>query len=175
MRYHVLAYLAGRQFEELSVDVGFGSPPPLDADILRGPDLLSFADIPPPEVPALPLESHVAEKIHAYTQVYAGGRASTRVKDLVDLVLIPSWFPFEASRLRRALDATFADGAIQPLPSKLPPPPSTWRPSYRRMASDAGLNPELAAGYEQARMFLDPVLGGIVPDAARWNPAGWMW
>ncbi len=175
MRYHVTAELDGRPFEFVTVDVGFGTPPPLEPDVLRGPDLLSFAGIPPAEVPTLPLEQHVAEKVHAYTRVYAGGRLSTRVKDLVDLAAIPSLFPFEAGRLRRALSATFAARAVQSLPSALPPPPEEWRPGYRRMAAEAGPDPELSAGYEQARAFLDPVLGGTVPDGARWDPARRTW
>jgi predicted nucleotidyltransferase component of viral defense system len=80
VRCHVSAYLAGRRFEELTVDVGFGDPQPVAPERLRGPDLLSFVEIAPIEVPALPLAPHVAEKVHAYTRSYAGGRASTRVR-----------------------------------------------------------------------------------------------
>lgn len=68
VRYHITAELAGRPFEEVVVDVGFGDPAVPDPDVLRGPDLLAFADIPPAAVPALPLEQHVAEKLHAYSR-----------------------------------------------------------------------------------------------------------
>jgi hypothetical protein len=88
VRYHVIAELAGRPFEDATVDVGFGDPPVTDPELVRGPDLLSFADIPPAEVLALPLEQHVAEKVHAYTRSYGDGRPSTRVKDLIDLVMM---------------------------------------------------------------------------------------
>jgi len=175
VRYHVTAELDGRPFEFVTVDVGFGGPPPLAPDVLRGLDLLGFAGVPPTEVPTLALEQHVAEKVHAYTRVYAGGRASTRVKDLVDLVLISAQFALAAGRLRRALDATFAMRAVQPLPSALPPPPGEWRPGYRRMAAEAGLDPELAAGYEQARAFLDPILDGSVPGDAKWDHVRRTW
>lgn len=175
VRYHITAEVDGRPFEQVTVDVGFDNPPPLEPDVLRGPDLLSFADIPPAEVPALPLEQHVAEKVHAYTRAYAGGRASTRVKDLVDLAAIPSLFPFEAARLRRALQHTFGTRTTHALPHALPPPPSQWSTPYSRMAAELGLDPELSAGYEQARAFLDPVLGGTVPDGAGWDPVGRTW
>ena len=95
MRYHVTAGLAGRLFEDVTVDVGFADSV-TDLEMVRGPDLLSFADIPPAEVPALPLERHVAEKVHAYTRSYAGGRPSTRVKDLIDLVMMPSLFRLQS-------------------------------------------------------------------------------
>jgi hypothetical protein len=175
VRYHVSSYLASRRFEELTLDVGFGDPLTGAPDRLRGPALLAFAEIEATEVPALPLGPHVAEKVHAYTRSYAGGRPSTRVKDLIDRVLISSLFPFEAGRLRRALDATFGARGTHPVPSALPPPPVEWRPGYRRLAAEVGLDADIFAGYEQARAFHDPVLAGTVPDDATWDPARRMW
>lgn len=96
VRYHATASLAGRIFEDITVDVGFGDAVVSDPELVRGPDLLGFAEIPAVQVPALPLEQHVAEKVHAYTRSYAGGNPSTRVKDLFDLVVISSQFVFEA-------------------------------------------------------------------------------
>ncbi len=126
VRYHVSSYLAGRRFEELTIDVGFGNLLTAQPERLRGPDLLGFAEVEP----------HVAEKVHAYTRVYAGGRANTRVKDLIDLVLIPLLSPFQAGRLRNSLAETFSARGTHPAPSALPPPPSEWRPGYRQMAAD---------------------------------------
>jgi predicted nucleotidyltransferase component of viral defense system len=89
VRYRVECQLAGRPFEVVTVDVAFGDSGAEAPDRLRGPDLLVFAGIDQVEVPAIPLAQHVAEKVHAYSRVYgADGRPSTRVKDLVDLVLI---------------------------------------------------------------------------------------
>lgn len=175
VRYHVTAQLAGRRFEDVKVDVGFGDPPVADPELVRGPDLLGFADIPPIVVPALPLEQHVAEKLHAYTRAYAGGFASTRVKDLTDLVTMSSFFAFEAGRLRRALEATFAVRGTHPLPETLPPPPPRWRTAYLRMATEVGLDARMEVGYEQARAFLGPVLAGTVLDAALWDPTRHAW
>lgn len=61
-RYRVIAELAGRQFETFTLDVGIGDIIPESVEILRGPPYFSFAGIDPIEVPALPLEHHVAEK-----------------------------------------------------------------------------------------------------------------
>jgi len=175
VRYHVSASLAGRSFEEVTLDVGFGDLPVGGAERLRGPDLLRFADIEPSEVPAMRIEPHVAEKLHAYSRQYAGGRPSTRVKDLIDLVLIATFLSFEAGRLRTALRTTFGVRGTHPLPVQVPAPPLQWVTAYAKMAAEVGLAPELSAGYEQARMFLDPILGGAVPDDARWDPSRQTW
>lgn len=68
IRYHIRAQLAGRVFEETIVDIGLGDPLGWSPELLACPDLLSFAGIAPNWVPVLPLEQHVAEKLHAYTR-----------------------------------------------------------------------------------------------------------
>jgi len=175
VRYHVSAELAGRPFEEVTVDVGLGDPPVADPELLRGPDLLRFAEIEPVEVPALPLERHMAEKVHAYTRSYAGGHPSTRVKDLIDLVLVSSIFQFEAGRLRSALRATFEARRAHTLPSALPSPPPGWALAYRRVAAEVGLDPDVSTGSQQASAFLDPILAGSASDDARWDPRRRSW
>ena len=64
------------------VDIGFSDPLGWKPETIRAPDLLAFADIEPIEVPVLPLEQHIAEKVHAYTRTYGQGHKSSRAKDL---------------------------------------------------------------------------------------------
>ena len=170
VRYHVAAELAGRLFEDVTVDVGFGDPLSQDPELVCGPDLLSFAGIVPAEVPVLPLEEHIAGKLHAYSRRCAGGTPSTRVKDLVDLVMISASFGFQAGCLRHALENTFTSRDTHLLPTTLPSPPPGWATPYRRMADELGLDSDMSVGYEQARTFLDPVLAGTVSDSILWNP-----
>ena len=175
VRYHVVAELAGRTFDEFVLDVGFDPPAGVAPDRLRGPDLLAFAGIGPVVVPALPLEFAVAEKVHAYTRAY-GDRmlASTRVKDFVDLVLIAGEAALDARRLRAALDVTFNHRATHPLPARLPRPAADWRVPYGRMCRDIGLDPDLGAGHDLAVRLVDPVLAGEVV-AGSWDPAARSW
>ena len=175
VRYHVTAVIAGRKFDDVRVDVGFTDPINEGPDMLRGPDLLGFADIIPSEVPALPLEQHIAEKAHAYTRIYSEEKQSSRVKDLIDLVMISSAFGFKAGRLRQALRITFNTRATHELPVALPAPPLPWTVPYRKMADEVGLDQHVDVGYEQARAFLDPILSGAVADVAIWNPMLHTW
>jgi hypothetical protein len=175
IRYHVSAELAGRIFDEFVLDVGFDPPADLEPDRLQGPDLLAFAGIDAVVVSALPLEEAVAEKIHAYTRSYGDRKlASTRVKDLVDIVLIASEASLDAQRLREALAATFNRRATHPLPRHLPDPAADWRVPYGRMCRDIGLDPDLRAGHALATRLVDPVLAGTI-DRGTWNPAEASW
>jgi hypothetical protein len=156
------------------VDVGFGDPP-VWPERLSGPDLLRFAGFDPVEVPVLPLEQHVAEKVHAYTRTYGAGKPSSRVKDLVDLVLVASQASVQAGRLRRALETTFRHRSAQGLPTRIPEPPPDWGPSYRRLATEVSIDPSVSAGHALARTFLDPILSTSVPDDEHWDPTQRTW
>lgn len=175
VRYHVRSELAGRVFDEFLLDVGFDAPSGIELDWLRGPDLLAFAEIAPVEVPALPIEFHVAEKVHAYSRGYgAGAMASTRVKDLVDLAIIATEAALDARRLRTALETTFARRTSQDLPPRLPRPPADWRVPYGRMARTVGLEADVDAGFDSAARMLGPILGRTVRSGA-WDPVGQVW
>jgi hypothetical protein len=175
VRYRVRAELAGRLFEEFVIDVGFDIPPETGVEVLRGPDLLGFAEIPPVEAPALALELQVAEKLHAYTRGYGqAGVKSTRVKDLVDLVLIAASRSLDAAALRSAIDHTFAGRGLHGVPEALPDPPADWRVPFRRMANEVGVEEELDAGHRVASLLVDPILDGSTARGV-WDPVRKRW
>lgn len=174
VRFLVRAELAGRTFDEMRVDVAFGDPLIGKPESVKGPGLLEFAGIETPVIPVLPIEQHVAEKVHAFTRIYSKRKVSSRPKDLIDLVLIGSFARLDANRLREALEGIFAARGTHPLPTALPAPPAHWGTPYRRMAEDVGLNGDLRAGYSLAARLVDPVLEGRVRDAL-WDPAAYSW
>jgi hypothetical protein len=171
-RFPVHSMLDGRTFEDFHVDVGTGDPVVDEVDVLRTPALLAFAGLEPTAFPAYPLTQHIAEKLHAYTQPHEAGEG-TRVRDLVDLLLIAGHAPIESGRLREAIEATFRVRATHALPALLPAPPAAWRAPFRQLAREVGLfQQDLTAGYAAAAQFLDPVLraqAGGFWDAVRWS------
>lgn len=70
-RFRVTASLAGRLFESFLLDVGFRGDEPLAADTLTTEALLAFAEIPPVEVRAVPIELQVATILPAPPQGWA--------------------------------------------------------------------------------------------------------
>lgn len=175
VRYTVRADLAGRRFEQFPVDVALGESSPIQAEPLFAANSLEFADVATLQLPVVPLEQHVAEKLHAYTGTFGpDGRESTRVKDLVDLVLIGELAEIDAKRLRHALATTFEQRARQPLPSAVPPPPSSWARPYAVLALEVGVAVDIEAGHAAAARLLVPVLrseagGHWDPEARHWR------
>lgn len=120
------------------------------------------------------LDLRLAEKLHAYTRRYAGNRPSSRVKDLVDIVLIAGIARFKARGLDDAIGRLFQARGTHERPLAVPSPPRAWSGPYAALAKDVGLPQGLDAAYAEATAFLDPVLvgkaeGGWDPDTTRWR------
>jgi hypothetical protein len=173
VRFQVRGLLDGRRFETFHIDVGWGDPVLEPVETLTTPGLLDFAGIQPTAIPCYPLTQQIAEKVHAYTRPRVTGEGS-RVKDLVDILLIAEIGQIDGGLLQKALQATFDTRKTHALPMDFPDPPSTWSASFRRLAEETGLDYRMLSGAgEAARRFLDPVLRGAV--AGRWDPDTWSW
>ena len=173
VRFRAQCNLAGKIYgRPFGVDVAFGDPILGEPETIVAEDLLAFAGVAPPALPVYPVETHVAEKLHAYTMPRT--RPNSRVKDLPDIALLATAAPVRATRLREALEQTFAFRQTHELPSHLPSAPDTWRAPYASMAREDRLRWEtLAQVTEAASAFLDPVLTGEL--AAIWDPQTWRW
>jgi hypothetical protein len=98
----------------LQVDIGFG-----DA-VTPAPEAISFpvilVDLPAPQLHAYPKYTVAAEKFHAICLL---GIANTRMKDYFDLWILITEGTLEPTKLRRAVEATFARRQLA-MPSTLP-------------------------------------------------------
>ncbi|SRR5260221_8696356 len=138
-RYPVETRLDNRTFVTFHLDVGVGDAVVASPEWLTGPDMLGFAGIPPARAAALAREQQFAEKIHAYT-LSRGDRTNTRVKDLVDLVLLLRLGQHDTETVKAAIRATFARRITHPIPATLEPPPGDWRAAFEQLATEVDLN-----------------------------------
>lgn len=154
-RFPVEVRLAGRKFTSFHLDVGLGDVLIGQPDRIRGEEFLSFAGIDPANIAVIPIPQQFAEKIHAYT-LPRQGQPNTRVKDLVDLVLLIERESPDSRRLAEAINQTFARRNIHPVPEHLPAPPASWAEPYERLAREAGLSAVgLVAAMENLSRFWD--------------------
>ena len=163
--------LAGKVYgRPFGVDVAFGDPILGEPEVMVAEDALAFAGIAPPTLRVYPVETHLAQKLHAYTMPRA--RPNSRVKDLPDLIATAG--SIDAGRLRAAIDQTFGFRGTHAVPGSLPAPPDTWEEPYATIAKEDQLRwPTLDEAFEAARAFLDPVLEGL--SDSRWDPEAWSW
>lgn len=174
-RYGAECRIAGRRFANpFGIDVAFGDPIFGEIELIPASDLLDFIGVPRPSIRVYPVETHLAEKLHAYTMPRPDGRLNSRVKDLPDIALLATTRPLRSNDLRDALSQTFQYRATHTVPSALPDPPSEWAGTYAHLSKENGLPwPTLVAVTDAARRFLDPVLSG--GDARTWSPQEWTW
>ena len=173
LRFHAECKLAGKLYgQPFGVDVAFGDPILGEPEVVVAEDVLAFAGIAPPPLRLYPIETHIAEKLHAYTMPRR--RPNSRVKDLPDIALLATAHAVDARRLRAALEQTFTFRKTHPLPAVLPDPLSAWATPYAAMAREDQLVwPTLDDVTSAAKAFLDPVLAGDLD--ATWDPDTWAW
>lgn len=173
LRFRAECKLAGKLYgQRFGVDVAFGDPMLGEPDVVVGEDVLAFAGIAPPTLRLYPIETHIAEKLHAYTMPRT--RPNSRVKDLPDIALLATAQILDAKRLRDALEQTFTFRKTHALPASLPDPMPAWATPYSAMAREDQLPwATLVDVTRAAQAFLDAVLAGGL--AASWDPGAWIW
>ncbi|TDB92126.1 nucleotidyl transferase AbiEii/AbiGii toxin family protein [Micromonospora fluostatini] len=137
-RFPVECRLAGQLFAKLKLDVVARAEEIGGVERRELPDELSFAQIPTRSVWVADLRQQYAEKLHALTRLYETGE-STRVRDLVDLVLlVEDGVPADALLVRRVRHV-FTIRQTHLVPDDLPAPPPAWAERYALLAGEVGL------------------------------------
>lgn len=150
-RYPVDALMDGRVFVKFHVDVGIGDVilDPMETVTTR--DWLAFAEIPPPSVAIIAREQQFAEKVHAYT--LPRSNRNSRVRDLVDMVLLVQSQSLQMDRTRDALHRTFERRATHELPKALTRPPTEWERPFLALAEECRIELGLRAAYDIVLRF----------------------
>jgi len=134
-RLPVRAILAGREFAAIRVDVVIRPQELVLTERLPLPGALSFAGFPTRDVEVAAPAQHFAEKLHALTRRWPD-RENTRVRDLVDLVLLIEDGRLNPGETRRVAAHVFATRELHAMPREILDPPASWITTYTALASD---------------------------------------
>jgi predicted nucleotidyltransferase component of viral defense system len=136
-RFPVEVRLAGYVFIRFAIDVAAGDLWLEPHDLAPTADWLGFAGIGAPKVPVISREQQFAEKLHAYTRPRQ--TPNSRVKDLVDLLLLVRMRSIDPGKIKATAAKTFARRDTHPFPPAFLPPPSTWSSPFRKLARECGI------------------------------------
>lgn len=150
-RYPVEALMDDRRFVKFHVDIGIGDVVLEPLEITRGRDWLDFAGIPTRGFPTISKEQQFAEKLHAYTQLRV--RPNSRVRDLVDMILIINMEKMNLENVQRSIQATFNRRKTHRVPRLLDHPPSDWAEPFAALARDCSVPEDLGVGFEIVKKF----------------------
>ena len=154
-RFSVDAKMAGRLFTKFSIDVSIGDGWIDDQDNLEPRDWLAFAGIPPLGFPATTVEQQLAEKIHSYT--LPRQKPNSRVKDLVDIVLLTRSFKINKERMAASLKRTFKLRKTHSIPGELSSPPAAWGKTFSELADESELKLDLAGAFTHLKEFYENI------------------
>lgn len=137
-RIKVGASLAGKPFGGIQLDVSPRAHELDRTDRIALSNLLDFAGVPAPVVEVVDVHRHAAEKFHAMLREF-GERENSRVRDLVDLVLLIEHDQLDPARVAEQVDRVWAERDRTEPPRTLPALPLTWPVRYERLAADHDL------------------------------------
>lgn len=133
-RFSVRANLAGREFATVRVDIVARAEEITATERLPLPGTLAFAGMPTRDVEVVSPVQVFAEKLHALTRSYRGG--NTRVRDLVDLMLVIEDGLLPDAPLLRAVRIVFDARGTHAIPEDIPETPESWSLTYATLAED---------------------------------------
>jgi hypothetical protein len=151
-RYPVDATMAGRTFVKFHMDVGIGDVVLDPVERIQTRDWFGFAEIPSVSVPMIQKEQQFAEKLHAYTLPRAG-TANSRVRDLIDMILLIQSGTLESTATTEALRCTFERRGTHPVPAVLEPPPPEWSAPFERLADECRLDRSVTEAFSELWQF----------------------
>lgn len=152
-RLSIEARLAARTFERFVVDIVTPTTEPDEVEWIELGHRVSFAELPTVRLAVIDLRTHWAEKLSAYVRRY-GDRPNTRVKDLVDLVLLIDHGLEPNQELFGAVSRTF-DRRSQVLPdASVPSMAAEWVEAFEPLAHDLELTtPDAFTAHELIQQF----------------------
>lgn len=138
LRSTVAADLAGKPFGRVQLDVSPRGHELEQTDMVTLPNSLAFAGIETPTIEIVDLHRHAAEKYHAMVKDF-GERENSRVRDLVDLVILCEHDQLDPGRLRGAVARVWREREDADPPQRLPALSPSWPERYERTAHDHDL------------------------------------
>ncbi|WP_237708749.1 nucleotidyl transferase AbiEii/AbiGii toxin family protein [Kocuria rhizophila] len=169
------AYCGVTRRHSFSVDVVTGSLMTASPEVRTRPGLVPA--VPPTRVSLYPVVDHIADKLCATQSMYgsAGDQSSTRVRDLVDLVVLARTQHVNGIELSQAIAAEWEHRGLSGAPFFAPP--KSWDrlyPPVARRVPACGDFLTFDAAVELTTAFLDPVLDGSAEDCL-WSPERLAW
>lgn len=156
-RFPVRAFLAGKLFEAVRLDIVARDAERTATESIALPGVLAFAGVPTRAVEVITRTRHFAEKLHALTREY-GNRENSRVRDLPDLILLIEDGLGDLGELRRVTRMVFEERATHEMPIAIPDPPSSWQRVYPELAASLDIEPKtLDEAMKALREFWDEV------------------
>lgn len=134
-RVRVSARMAGRSFGSVRLDVSPRQDELDTTDVITVQSSLDFADVPSTTIEVVDLHRHAAEKFHAMLRDH-GDRENTRVRDLVDIVILLEHDQLQPGPLATKAVRVWQERDGIPPPTTFPALPASWPDRYEAIVAE---------------------------------------
>lgn len=166
----------GRWIGDVPVDLVVEPPPVGDIETVEPANRLHLTrPVQSSPYRLFPIADQVADKVCATQMRYSGTRSSSRVKDLVDLVVIARTQRVDLDQLRLAIETKRVLSRLDSFEAFTTP--DDWNTAYRRLATAtqaAGDVHDITAATLLVKRLVEPALQPAHHQAQTWVPGrGW--
>lgn len=175
-RVNVDAYCGAQKKDSFGVDLVVGSMMTTDPEVRVDP-VIEVRGVAAPRMRLYPVVDHIADKLCATQAAYGedGTKRSSRVRDLVDLVVLARTQDIDGDELINAIHAEWTHRSLPGEPVFDPPP--MWESQYGRVARPVGAcvgMTTFVAATAFVTGFLGPALDGSTVGRT-WSAAEAAW
>lgn len=150
-RYSVSSFIDQRLFVRFQLDVG-GDALLDEIEYVEGSKWLEHYGIETPKIKMISVEQQLAEKYHAYS-LPRDQRGNTRVKDLIDMILLTRLRPINIPIFKQILQKVFQVRGTHLLPKSFEAPPLQWKYVYENLAAECKISIDISQAYNELRGF----------------------
>jgi hypothetical protein len=170
------AYAGVQLISSFKVDLVTGAIITASPDRVPATPPVTVPGLPSSEYLLYPLVDHIADKLCATVETHGHNNTpSTRVRDLVDLVVIARTQAVDATPLRHAIETERQHRNLPPITRYTTPP--NWAQEYAKLARpvpDCAQHQTYPLAIDLVSRFLDPVLANQ-PALGTWRPRAASW
>lgn len=170
--------LGSKSLQPVSIDLVVDEVPLEHAELVAPADRVDVEGLQICDYLVYPVENALVDKLCALVERH-DGRASSRVKDLVDIAIYATTCPIDGGKLREyVLQESVVRGIVLPEAFGIPDEWGTPHArQFEKLCSQTGLSHSLRsidASAQLARRLFNPVLAGLANEMT-WNPQKTAW
>ncbi len=161
-RFLIESQIGGRRFVRFNLDLALGDLSLEPINHLRVDGWLSEYGLPPIDYYMISAEQQFAEKLHAYTRPMEN-RVNTRVKDLIDMILLIESGDIDKKQLKDTINKVFKRRNTHPPPEVIISPPFEWKERFEVLAIECKIGLSMEEGFQKLSQFLKSQEAYVTP------------
>lgn len=171
LKLRFASYVGAEEKDPVLIDLSLGCEPVGEIVSTEPTNRIKVPGVETSPYMLYPIADQLADKLCAIMELQPGGYPSSRMKDLVDVVLIARTQSVSAAVLSLAI-VTECSRRGMALPSRFAAP-DFWESDFGRFVKSNGLDVPFVVACDLAARLFDPVLEGVV--GGEWIPEEALW